>query len=334
MNSANEHGGWDVHMHIVPAPLVAAAETGRYGMQKLGMSLKICGHGVPLHPISEIGKLVDRMQSDHLDGAIVSVPPPLFRPDLGDDDRRSYAALINDSLLTVCQSAHRSLRPFAYLPAESPELCAEIASGLDRQWAGVEMGTELGTLSYASLRFDALWHTLSDLKLPLFIHPGASPDERLEPFYMTNLLGNPFETTIAAANLIFGGVMYRFPSLKVILAHGGGCVAALYGRWECGASTRRPGIPDLPMTPLDTIRRFYVDTLVHSAPFLETVLKVFGEDRVLLGSDWPFPMGAPSADHDIKELAPKLRRRIRKTNAEEVFAFRLPTCTENSHDRH
>lgn len=139
MNSANEHGGWDVHMHIVPAPLVAAAETGRYGMQKLGMSLKICGHGVPLHPISEIGKLVDRMQSDHLDGAIVSVPPPLFRPDLGDDDRRSYAALINDSLLTVCQSAHRSLRPFAYLPAESPELCAEIASGLDRQWAGVEM---------------------------------------------------------------------------------------------------------------------------------------------------------------------------------------------------
>lgn len=334
MSSSDDYGGWDVHMHIVPAPVVAAAETGRYGMQKSGTTLKICGHGVPLHPISDIGKLVDRMQSDRLDGAIVSVPPPLFRPDLGDDDRRNYTSLINDSLLSVCQSAHRSLRPFAYLPAESPELCAKIAAGLDNQWAGVEMGTELGALSYASPRFDALWQTLSEMKLPLFIHPGSTRDERLEPFYMTNLLGNPFETTIAAANLVFGGVVHRFPGLKVILAHGGGCVAALHGRWQCGAATKRPGIPELPMTPLDAIRHFYVDTLVHSAPFLDAVLKIFGEDRVLLGSDWPFPMGAPSANHDLESLTPTLRRRIRKTNAEDVFGFRLQTHTETAHVHH
>jgi len=310
-------------MHIVPPGVVAAGESCRYGMQVAPGSLKICGHGVPLHPISEVGKLLDRIQSDKLDGAVVSVPPPLFRPDLSKAERRDYAALVNDSLLSACQAAHKSLRPFAYLPAEDPELGVEIATSLDRQWAGVVMGTELGALSYASPRFDPLWQVLSDLKLPLFIHPGATPDERLEPFYMTNLVGNPFETTIAAANLIFAGVMYRFPEFKVILAHGGGCIAALCGRWQRGVVTRRPGIPELQVAPVDAVRCFYVDSLVHSAPFLESLIKLVGEDKILLGSDWPFPMGAPHADNDLGTLAPTLRRRIRKTNAEEAFSFRL-----------
>lgn len=310
-------------MHIIPPGVVAAGESGRYGMKIGPASLKICGHGVPLHPISEVAKLLDRIQTDHLDGAVVSVPPPLFRVDLSNAERRDYTALVNDCLLSTCQAAHKSLRPFAYLPAEDPELSVEIAGSLDRQWAGAVMGTELGALSYASPRFDPLWQVLSDLELPLFIHPGATPDTRLEPFYMTNLVGNPFETTIAAANLIFAGVMYRFPELKVILAHGGGCIAALCGRWQRGVVTRRPGIPELQLTPVDAVRRFYVDSLVHSTPFLESLIRLVGEDKVLLGSDWPFPMGAPHADNDIGTLAPALRWRIRKTNAEEAFGFRL-----------
>jgi aminocarboxymuconate-semialdehyde decarboxylase len=320
---SHSHGGWDVHVHLVPPGVVVAGENGHYGMQVAPGSLKICGHGVPLHPISEVGKLLERMQSDKLDGAVVSVPPPLFRPDLSKAERRDYAALVNDSLLSACQAAQKSLRPFAYLPAEDPELGVEIATGLDRQWAGVVMGTQLGTLSYASPRFDSLWQVLSNRKLPLFIHPGSTPDERLEPFYMTNLVGNPFETTIAAANLIFAGVMHRFPELKVILAHGGGCLAALCGRWQRGVVTRRPGIPELQLAPVDAARHFYVDSLVHSALFLESVIKLVGEDRVLLGSDWPFPMGTPHADHDLGGLAPTLRQRIRKTNAEDAFGFRL-----------
>lgn len=317
------HGGWDVHMHIVPPGVIAAGEAGRYGMQVAPGSLMICGHGVPLLPISDVGKLVDRLQADRLDGAVVSVPPPLFRPDLNKVERRAYADLVNDSLLSACQSGGKALRPFAYLPAEDPELGVAIAASLGNQWAGVVMGTELGALSYASPRFDALWQALSDRKLPLFIHPGATKDERLEPFYLTNLLGNPFETTLAAANLIFAGVTHRFPQLKVILAHGGGCVAALCGRWQRGHATRRPGIPDLPMAPIDAVRHFYVDSLVHSAPFLDAVIKVIGEDRILLGSDWPFAMGAPVADHDLAALEPALRHRIRKTNAEDVFGSRL-----------
>jgi aminocarboxymuconate-semialdehyde decarboxylase len=238
-------GGWDVHVHLVPPAVVAAGEQGRYGMRRETGTLHICAHGVPLHPLSDVGALIDRISSDRLDGAVVSVPPPLFRPDLTDADRLSYAGMVNDGLLAACASHGATLRPFAYLPIENPEMAARIAAELDHHWAGVIAGTDLGALSYASERYDPLWQVLAESGLPLFIHPGSSPDRRLAPFYLANLLGNPVETTIAAANLVFAGVLRRFPGLKIILAHGGGCVAALCGRWQLGVATRRPGTAPL-----------------------------------------------------------------------------------------
>lgn len=323
MSDAAALGGWDVHTHLIPPAVVAAGEKGLYGMRSDTKTLHICAHGVPLHPLSDINKLADRVASDGLDGAVVSVPPPLFRPDLSVEDCAAYTELVNESLLSACKAHHPRLRPFAYLPVEQPELAARMATQLGPEWAGAVGGTELGALSYVSARYDALWQALSEAKLPLFIHPGATPDARLDPFYLTNLLGNPVETTIAAANLVFAGVLHRFPGLKVILAHGGGCVAALCGRWQQGVATKRPGVPELPLPPVDAVRRFYVDSLVHSPRFLEAIIGIIGEDRILLGSDWPFAMGAPSAEHDLGALDAALKHKIRKGNAETVFGARL-----------
>src|SRR5690349_6861229 len=128
MSAPSASGGWDVHTHIVPPAVIAAGEKGLYGMRAEPKTLHICAHGVPLHPLSKIGALVDRVKSDGLDGAVVSVPPPLFRPDLGTDDRASYSDLVNDGLLSACRAHHPLLRPFAYLPMEEPELAATIAS--------------------------------------------------------------------------------------------------------------------------------------------------------------------------------------------------------------
>ncbi|MGH7159194.1 MAG: amidohydrolase family protein [Acetobacteraceae bacterium] len=317
-------GGWDVHTHIIPPDVIAAAETGRYGMTLTGGKLGVCGHGVPLLPISDVTRLLDRLHADGLDGAIVSVPPPLFRPDLSRAEGRDYTRLVNDGLLRACRIEPNALRPLAYLPGEDPELAAELAGQLGSEWAGAVMGTAFGNgLSYAHPGFDPLWQILSDARLPLFIHPGATPDRRLDHYYLANLLGNPVETTIAAANLLFSGVIYRFPRLTVILAHGGGALAALIGRWQRGVETARPGIPAMPAAPLAAVQRFYIDSLFHSAPFRDAAISIIGIGRVLLGSDWPFPMGAPTADHDLAGLDPDLRRRIRKDNCEGAFGLRL-----------
>jgi aminocarboxymuconate-semialdehyde decarboxylase len=316
-------GGWDVHTHIVPPAVVTAGERGAFGMRVSPGTLTICAHGVPLHPLSDVNKLADRIKSDDLDGAVVSVPPPLFRPDLDAKDCRDYTQLVNDGLYEACRYHDRTLRPLAYLPVEVPEVAASVAASLDARWAGVVMGTETGVISYASAELDPLWQILSEKKLPLFIHPGSTPDKRLDHFYLTNLLGNPVETTIAASNLIFADVMHRYPDLNVILAHGGGCVAALCGRWQRGTMTNRPDIPKLALEPKDAVRCFYVDSIVHSPAFLDAIIKTIGDDRILLGSDWPFPMGAPNADHDLGHLDEAVRRRIRKTNAEQAFGSRL-----------
>jgi len=110
------------------------------------------------------------------------------------------------------------------------------------------------------------------------------------------------EATIAAAHLVFAGVMHRFPGLNIILAHGGGCVAALCGRWQRGAITDRPGVPDLALKPIDAVRRFYVDSLVHSPAYLRAIAELIGEDKILLGSDWPFVPFKPSPGGWVQEM--------------------------------
>jgi aminocarboxymuconate-semialdehyde decarboxylase len=197
------------------------------------------------------------------------------------------------------------------------ELAAKTVSQLSTKWVGAIAGTELGTLCNVSERFDSLWQALSDSKSPLFIHSGGSPDRRLDAFYLGNLWGNALETSIAAADLIFAGLMHmhRFPGLKVILANGGGCIAALSGHWQPKGQSFRHS----PWRPRDVVRKFYVDGVVHPPPFLRAIIDIIGDDRILLGSDWPFSMATPTADHDLGSLDLALRRKIRKTNAEAVF---------------
>lgn len=315
--------GWDVHTHLVPDGLIDAARKARFDMAVGNGKLQVCGHGVPLTPISDAGKLIERIQTDRLDGAVVSIPPPLFRPDLATGHARDYSVFVNDALRTVCAPQSAKLRPLAYLPIENPSLCLELAKDLNDAWVGVVIGTELGGLLYSSNLYEPVWQLLAERQLAVFLHPGSSPDERLKQFYLSNLLGNPHETTIAAAHLIFSGVLQRHPDLNFILAHGGGTIGALTGRWQQGSDTDRPGIEPLSLSPRDAVKRFYVDSLVHAPGYLDHLIGLLGAERILLGSDWPFPMGAASADHDIGHLSDELKHAIRKTNAEKAFHNRL-----------
>ena len=215
-------------------------------------------------------------------------------PDRGNVDgsgvRRVWSGLVadpperpfTDNVAWDKESTHTRDRG-SYLPIEvATELAGE----------GVFSGFALGTPSYEGL--DAVWHVLHSVEAFTLIHPGHSDDKRLESFYLTNLLGNPYETGLAAASLVFADVPGRFPGIRFCLCHGGGVTAALAGRWQRGIDTARPGIdpPSLPVA--DALRRFYVDDLVHDDAVLELLGSIFGADRVLAGSDWPFPMGSDS----------------------------------------
>jgi aminocarboxymuconate-semialdehyde decarboxylase len=127
--------------------------------------------------------------------------------------------------------------------------------------------------------------------------------DRLSSYYLGNLIGNPLDTTIAAACLVFGGVLERHPSLTICLAHGGGFVPYQAGRFLHGWHVRTEPKSRLPKPPTASIDRFYFDTIVHSKDALEFLVGSAGADRVLLGSDYPFDMGTPDGVLQVRALS-------------------------------
>jgi len=132
---------------------------------------------------------------------------------------------------------------------------------------------------------------MNDREMFGFIHPGTCQDCRLAAFYMENLVGNPYETGIAATHLVMAGVPARYPKIRFCLAHAGGTFPALVGRLQHGFETRRPGLNLSVEHPLKAARRFFADGIAHHPGTLKLAKEVLGSDHIFFGSDWPFPMG-------------------------------------------
>jgi aminocarboxymuconate-semialdehyde decarboxylase len=205
----------------------------------------------------------------------------------------------------ICNAVHGypRLLPLGYLPLEHPELAiAEYERLRHRPVVGVCGSAGGASVSLAEPRFDPLWRALDRDGRMLMLHPGSSPDPRLKAFYLANLLGNPAETALAAAQLIFGDVLARYPAMRVLLVHCGGAVPAMIGRWQRGYDTSRPGIKPLLEPPSEMVRRLYVDCLAHDPLLVRHSVAVFGEDKMVLGSDWPFAMGLDDPADQIRHL--------------------------------
>jgi aminocarboxymuconate-semialdehyde decarboxylase len=297
--------GWDVHTHLIPPTVLSAAHRGEFGLSVDSGSLIIDGQRLPLQRLADPAALLHWIATQDLDGAVVSVPPALFRYDAG----LEWTELVNQGLREL---ATPQLRVLAHLPLLDPSAPAR-AAALAAE--GVFSGFALGTPSYAGL--DPVWQVLHAVEAFTLIHPGHSDDKRLDSFYLSNLLGNPYETGVAAASLVFADVPGRFPGIRFCLCHGGGVTAALAGRWQRGIDTDRPGIDPVSLPVAEALRRFYVDDLVHDDAVLELVAKTFGAERVLAGSDWPFPMGSDAVDAGRSAAVEELTRPL----AKEVSAW-------------
>ena len=158
---------------------------------------------------------------------------------------------------------------------------------------GVEIGTNINNKNLSDPCYFPLWQAAEEMGACIFIHPwemmGA---EHMVPYWLPWLVGMPAETSRAICSFIFGGVFEKFPKLRVAFAHGGGSFPATIGRIEHGFNVR----PDLcavdnPVNPREYLGKFWIDSLVHDAQALDFVIQIIGEDKICLGSDYPFPLG-------------------------------------------
>jgi aminocarboxymuconate-semialdehyde decarboxylase len=179
-------------------------------------------------------------------------------------------------------------------PAAGAELERIMGTGA---FAGVEVTASVGGAYLGDARFAPFWAAAEATSALVFVHPTTRgfADPVFARHYLWNLVGNPFETTIAAADLVMSGTMERHPDLRVLLAHAGGAIVALRGRLRHGRDAVAVAAPELRLSPDELVGRFLFDSITHDPALLRALVDLVGADRVLLGTDYPFDMADADA---------------------------------------
>jgi aminocarboxymuconate-semialdehyde decarboxylase len=284
----------DVHAHLAPINPARLSTLSGVQWREHDSVLQVDDHRVAIRDLFEPRRLIEWMDSHHVRRALVSIPPPLYRQHLDPSHALAWVRYLNEELSQIAATHPDRLGALHYLPMEHPgTLSALVRAGARHDVAGYTLAAGgHAAIVYSNPCYEALWAMLNESASFVFLHPGKCCDARLSPFYLDNLLGNPYETGVAAAHLVMSGVLARHPRLRFCLAHAGGVFPAVVGRLQRGFDTSRPGIDRAVERPRDAARRFYVDSITHDASCLQMVSEVLGPDRILFGSDWPFPMGS------------------------------------------
>ena len=265
--------------------------------------------GVPYRPFPRGGHDVERrlkdMDATEVDVHVLSGAPQTWL--YGQEASVGVAASIiqNDGIARLVRQKPDRFCGIATLPMQAPE---EAAKELRRVMTtlglrGAMIGSNVGGKNLDDPSFEPLWAAASELDAFFMIHPGnVAGADRLRSYYLGNLIGNPLDTTIAAACLIFGGVLERHPNFKPVMVHGGGFTPYQGGRWVHGWHVRPEPKVHLKHSPEKYLERFRYDTICHSKASLEFLIASTGADRIFLGSDYPYDMGMMDCVQHVRAL--------------------------------
>ena len=326
----------DVHVHFL-SPL--AIDAARRSSPRLGVRVLddqerprlVVGDEQPTRPLLEALYTLDRhlafLAEQDIDAAIFGPLMDVAGYSLPTAQGAAWSRQQNEGLAASLAAAGGRHSGLATVPLQSPILVAD-----ELRFAVKELGLRGAMVDPNALGrplgdrlFDPFWKSAVDLGVPVILHPFLlEAVERFGRHYLHNLVGYPFETTLAAGSLILGGTLDRFPTLEVVLVHGGGFLPYHVGRFDRGHVTRPEARADGAALPSGYLRRFHYDTLVQFPPALAYLVKVVGEDRVLLGSDHPFWLGDPAPTNIVREagLVHAAQSAILGDNAARLF--RLP----------
>lgn len=243
------------------------------------------------------------LASAGMDMAVLQPPPIGFyywaEPSAGAE----LARMVNENTARWVRERPERFLGLAALPLQSVESAltefdyAVLKLGLK----GAAVTSNINGLGLDDKGFLPFFEKAAALDVPIFIHPdNAAGAERMRNYYLVNFLGYPLDTTIAAASLVYGGVLDRFPTLKICLAHAGGVLPFLLGRLEHGRAVRPEASGTEHPFP-HYLKNFYVDSITFSAQTLRFVLSVMPEGHVFVGTDYPFDMGDLEAAASVKE---------------------------------
>lgn len=291
----------DVHAHIIPTEL--QRKLAEQGQRVMGLPTP---PGRPrmvspaqqgnfqIDQIDDIPTRLSDMANQRVDLQVLSMPPSYFYR-LPAVEAREMSRLVNQSIAGVVGADPAHFAGIADVPLQSPEDAVAVLDEavLELGLRGVEIGSQIAGKNLDERDLAPFYRRVEELDVPIFIHPQSIPgmEERLARYYLVNLIGNPVDTTVGVASLIFGGVLREFPRLKVYLAHGGGACPYIRYRWDHGWRVRSEGKVNIEKPPSEYFRQLYFDSLTHSPDALAFLVSTVGADKVMVGTDYPFDMG-------------------------------------------
>src|SRR5256886_1408110 len=302
----------DVHLHFLSPHAIDAARAtpDRLGVRALdGERPRLAvGAEPPTRPLLEslytLPHHMAFLEAQGIDAAVFGPLMDVAGYSLPPDQGAAWSRAQNEGLAASLAAAGGHHVGLATVPLQSPAHAVEELSfavrSLGMRGAMIDpnaMGRPLGDSA-----FDPFWKAAADLAAPIVLHPFLlEAVERFGRHYLHNLVGYPFETTLAAASLILGGTLDRFPGLSVVLVHGGGFLPHHIGRFDRAHDTEPEARADGAGLPSGYLRRFHYDTLVQRPEALGYLARTVGHDRVLLGSDHPFWLRGPEPVPAVRE---------------------------------
>ena len=305
----------DVHAHILAEETMALM---REEAPKIGPRIECIDDdfavlevaGSRYRPFPRGGWDMERRLSDMdeagVDVQLISNTPQTFLYNQDPALTATLAGLQNDQIAKAVAASPKRLIGLATLPMQAPGLAADELRRTVRSLGlkGAQIGSNVNGRNLDDPALEPLWAAADELAAFIMVHPTqVAGAERLKSYYLTNLIGNPLDTTIAAACLVFGGVIGRYPRIKFLMVHGGGFVPYQAGRFRHGWQVRPEPRANLKAPPDATLDKLYFDTIVHSRAALEFLVASSGAQRVLLGSDYPFDMGTLECARQVRALS-------------------------------
>jgi aminocarboxymuconate-semialdehyde decarboxylase len=254
----------------------------------------------------DIARRLQDMDDTGVDVHLLSATPQTYMYNKDAALGAAAAVIQNDQMAKHIADHPTRFMGIATLPMQDPKRAADELKRVMTKLGlkGAMIGSNVMGKNLDDPSFEPLWATANELGAFMFIHPNnVAGADRLKSYYLGNLIGNPLDTTIAAASLYFGGVLDKYPKMTVMLAHGGGFTPYQAARWEHGWRVRQEPHKNIAKEPKDIAKRFFYDTILHSDHTLEMMIKLVGVDHVMLGSDYPYDMAMLDCVAHVRALS-------------------------------
>ena len=234
------------------------------------------------------------MDAMGVDVQAVSPSPAQYYYFAEPDMARQSARLVNDNQAAIVAAHPDRFVALGTVPMQDTGMAIAELERCVKQLGlkGVELSTNVDGAELADKRFERFFARCEELGIVIFLHPGGfTHRERLYDHYLNNLIGNPLDSTVAVAHLIFEGVLERMPGLKIVVAHGGGYIPPYAGRFDHGYRARADCRQFISQPPSTYLRKLYFDTMVFEPDQLKFLIEKYGADHIMLGTDYPYDMG-------------------------------------------